>query len=67
MVPAAFLTLIGRAPMSNPDPEGSACPRYGAAMKHVRTIAHLDNLPEIHIFYCAPCEHVETVKLKRAA
>jgi hypothetical protein len=25
-------------------------------MAHVRTIAHLANLPDIHIFYCAPCQ-----------
>jgi hypothetical protein len=28
-------------------------------MKRVHTIAHLDGLPEIHIFYCAACEHLE--------
>jgi hypothetical protein len=33
-------------------------------MNHVRTIADLDDLPEIRIFYCAPCAHVETIKLK---
>jgi hypothetical protein len=36
-------------------------------MAHVRTIAHLPNLPDIHIFYCAPCQHVETIQQKRAA
>jgi hypothetical protein len=59
--------LIGRLPLSNPKPTAAACPQRGVTMKHVRTIAHLPNLPEIQIFYCAPCEHVETIKLKRAA
>jgi hypothetical protein len=36
-------------------------------MKHVRTIGHLHDLPEIQIVYCAPCEHAETIKLERAA
>jgi hypothetical protein len=36
-------------------------------MKHVRTIGHLGDLPEISIFYCAPCQHVETTQQKRAA
>jgi hypothetical protein len=36
-------------------------------MKHVRTLPRLGGLNEIEIFYCAPCVHVETVTLKRAA
>jgi hypothetical protein len=36
-------------------------------MRRVRTIAHLTDLPEIQIFYCAPCQRAETVKLERAA
>jgi hypothetical protein len=41
--------------MPKSEPSGSTCPHCGAAMKHVRTIAHLANLPEIQIFYCARC------------
>jgi hypothetical protein len=43
------------------------CPHCGVAMKYVRSIPALGGLPEIEIFYCAPCSHVETIKLKRAA
>jgi hypothetical protein len=53
--------------MSKPNQNTPVCPHCGAAMQHVRTIAHLRDLPEIQIFYCAPCQHVETTKLKRAA
>jgi len=53
--------------MPGPDSNAPTCPHCGAPMKHVRTIDHLRNLPEIQIFYCAPCQHVETIKLKRAA
>ena len=55
------------APMSKPEPVAPPCPHCGFIMKHVRTIEHLHDLPEIRIFYCAPCEHAETVKLKWAA
>jgi hypothetical protein len=53
--------------MSKPEPDAPPCPHCLTEMKHVRAIAHLDELPEIHIFYCAPCEHLETIKRKRAA
>jgi hypothetical protein len=52
--------------MSKPEPDPPVCPRCLTDMRHVRVIAHLDELPEIHIFYCARCEHVETIKLKRS-
>jgi hypothetical protein len=55
------------APCRSTEPDALTCPRCLTEMKHVRVIAHLDELPEIHIFYCAPFEHVETIKLKRAA
>jgi hypothetical protein len=40
-----------------------------------RTVPHLGGLPDPHsgglpeivIFYCAPCRHVEMIKEKRAA
>ena len=54
-------------PMATPEPNAPLCPQCCATMKHVRTIAHLDDLPQIQIFYCAACEHVETIKLKKAA
>jgi hypothetical protein len=53
--------------MATPQPNAPTCPQCRATMKHVRTIAHLDDLPQIQIFYCAACEHVETIKLKKAA
>jgi hypothetical protein len=53
--------------MSKAEPKPPTCPHCAATMKHVRAIAHLRDLPEIHIFYCVPCEHVETIKLERAA
>jgi hypothetical protein len=53
--------------MSKPEPIAPRCPHCDATMKHVCTIGHLHNLPEIQIFYCAPCKHVETIKLERAA
>ena len=42
------------------------CPACQDTMQLVR---HLDlkGLPEISIFYCRACEHVETVKQDRAA
>jgi hypothetical protein len=60
--------------MSKPDPNAPACPHCGKTMTH-RTIPHLGGLPDRHsgglpeilIFYCAPCEHVEAIKEKRAA
>jgi hypothetical protein len=48
-------------------PNTPTCPRCGAAMRHVRTITHLGDLPDIEIFFCGVCSHVETVRLKRAA
>jgi hypothetical protein len=41
------------------EPQARTCPHCDAAMKRVHTIAHLDGLPEIHIFYCSRCEHLE--------
>ena len=35
-------------------------------MQFVRRI-DLNELPNIHIFYCKECQHVETVKEERAA
>jgi hypothetical protein len=45
--------------MATPEPNAPLCRQCRATMQHVRTIAHLNNLPEIHIFYCAPCQCVE--------
>ncbi len=42
----------------------TSCPHCRGAMSLIRLI---DELPEIYIFYCSPCEHVETVKYDRAA
>jgi hypothetical protein len=53
--------------MSKAEPHAPTCPHCGATMKHVCTIAHLRDLPEIQIFYCGPCERVETIKLEPAA
>ena len=63
--PLASTYILAR--MSKPGPYAPVCPQCGGVMKHVRTIGHLDNLPEIQIYYCAPCQHVETTQQKRAA
>jgi transposase-like protein len=42
------------------------CPRCKAPMQLVRQI-DLKGLPDIYIFYCSSCQHVETVKEGRAA
>jgi hypothetical protein len=42
------------------------CPRCRAAMQLVRHI-DLRGLPNIYIYYCSGCQHVETVKEERAA
>ena len=42
------------------------CPRCKAAMQLVRHI-DLKGMPDIYIFYCNSCQHVETVKEERAA
>jgi len=47
-------------------PTEMQCPRCKAAMQFVRRI-DLNELPNIHIFYCKECQHVETVKEERAA
>jgi hypothetical protein len=42
------------------------CPHCHGSMRLVR---HLDlkEMPEIYLFYCSCCQHVETVKQERAA
>jgi hypothetical protein len=62
---AASLVSYITQPMATPEPNAPLCPQCRATMQ--RTIAHLNGLPEIHIFYCAPCQCVETIKLKKAA
>jgi hypothetical protein len=42
------------------------CPCCGAAIRLVRHI-DLRGLPDIYIYYCNGCQHVETVKEERAA
>jgi hypothetical protein len=42
------------------------CPFCNAAMQLVRHI-DLKGMPDIYIFYCTSCQHVETVKEERAA
>ena len=42
------------------------CPCCKAAMQLVRHI-DLKGMPDIYIFYCNGCQHVETVKEERAA
>jgi hypothetical protein len=42
------------------------CPCCKAPMQLVRQI-DLQGLPDIYIFYCNSCQHVETVKEERAA
>ena len=36
-------------------------------MNLVRTIAHVEGVPEIFVFYCAHCKHAETKVQERAA
>ena len=47
-------------------PSQMQCPHCKAAMQLVRRI-DLKRLPDIYIFYCNGCHHVETVKEERAA
>ena len=35
-------------------------------MELVRTIPHVEGVPEIFVFYCARCKHVETKVMGRA-
>jgi hypothetical protein len=42
------------------------CPCCKGPMRLVRQI-DLKGLPDIYIFYCSSCQHVETVKEERAA
>jgi hypothetical protein len=35
-------------------------------MKIVRTIAHVEGVPEILVFYCPRCKHAETMVQERA-
>ena len=42
------------------------CPSCKAAMQLVRRI-DLKGMPDIYIFYCNSCHHVETVKEEKAA
>ena len=36
-------------------------------MKLVKTIAHVSDLPELFVFYCARCKQAETKVLERTA
>jgi hypothetical protein len=36
-------------------------------MKLIKIIAGIVALPEIRVFYCAPCKHPETEVIRRAA
>jgi hypothetical protein len=40
------------------------CPHCEGTMPLVRRI-DLEEMPEIHIFYCSRCQHAETVKRER--
>jgi len=42
------------------------CPHCNMAMQLVRHI-DLKGMPDIYIFYCNGCQHVETLKEERAA
>jgi hypothetical protein len=42
------------------------CPHCKTAMQLIRHI-DLKGMPDIYIFYCNRCQHVETVKEERAA
>ncbi len=42
------------------------CPHCRVAMRLVRHI-DLTGVPNINVFYCQRCQHVETVKEKKAA
>jgi hypothetical protein len=37
------------------------CPRCGKPMALIRTIPRLGSLPELLVFYCAKCQHAETL------
>jgi hypothetical protein len=42
------------------------CPYCHGIMRLARHL-ELDDIPEIYLFYCSRCQHVETVKQERAA
>jgi uncharacterized Zn finger protein len=39
-----------------------SCPRCQAQMRRVRAVPKLDNLPELIVYRCNKCGHVETVE-----
>jgi hypothetical protein len=47
--------------------KGPACPDCGAVMTRVRVIPRLGGLPELTVYQCAPCDHVETVVSEASA
>jgi hypothetical protein len=47
-------------------PNRGQCPCCKEAMQLVRHI-DLKGMPDIYVFYCTRCQHVETVKEERAA
>ncbi|MBV9235509.1 MAG: hypothetical protein JOZ94_06720 [Xanthobacteraceae bacterium] len=42
-------------------------PHSGAVLRHARTNTYLGDLPDIEIFFCAACSHVEIAQRERAA
>ena len=47
-----------------PSPPPSNCPRCqcGCAMRFARAIPKCGPLPELQVFYCPPCNEVETIE-----
>jgi hypothetical protein len=44
-----------------------SCPCCRDPMRLVRTIPKLGGLPELRVFLCERCSHVETIEQERAA
>jgi len=52
--------------MTNERPAPPLC-HCREPMKLVRTILHVEGVPEIFIFYCTRCKHAETKVQERAS
>jgi hypothetical protein len=45
----------------NDNPTPPACPGCGKSMPLIHSIPRLGSLPELLVFYCAKCQHAETL------
>ncbi len=59
-----FVYLIGMYtdPTHSLKSHSPKCPNCGGTMTRVRVIPRLGGMPELTVFHCVPCNHVETVE-----